>query len=357
MHASSSPACRTSPPDNRDVIMHDLDLGCLRHLLSIIANTFDAYSTVLFMRETPERFRLAAFFSLGDDLAPSTVIAPGKGLVGWVLRNNQPLLVNNFELQSESLGYYSGHSESVVKAFMGCPLQDGMGVLCVDSKKSYSFSTKDQKILHQFTDLVTLLRSDNNRIETNKKDFAFYQALQEMQGLRKQFPAWSAYLQNFLRLLVRSTGMQHAMLAVRDEYGQNYFMEGWTQNLPMPRSVHGQTLPIGSGLVGWVFKNETPIFSTDKESGHGSNSLFAQDFLGNLVMHTVLCLPLTVHKKTRAVLVLADPDSHEISKEMRAFLQLVTEYLEYFLENLYLKNQLAKLKKQVTPPVFPQDTP
>ncbi|HDQ40498.1 MAG TPA: GAF domain-containing protein [Desulfonatronum sp.] len=317
---------------------------CLRHLLSIIANAFDAYSAVLFLVDSPEEYCLASSFSLGDDLLQGAKIVPGKGLVGWVLRNNQPLLVNNFELQSESLGYYSGRSESVVKAFMGCPLKDGQGALCVDSKKSYSFSTKDQKILHQFADFIIMLQLDTSRTESSRKDFRYYHALQQLQGLRKRFPLWTSYLKHFLHILSQTTEIEHVLFAARDEYGQNFFLEGWTESVPLTPLTRDLTFPIGSGLVGWVFKNDTSVFVADNESGHTGSSLFARELFPSLVMHTVICLPLTVHKKTRAVLVLADCGIKEASPEMRNFLHLITEYLEFFLENLYLKNQLVKLK-------------
>lgn len=328
------------------------DNECLRHLLSIVANAFDAYSAVLFLADAPEQFRLASYFSLGDDLLQEAVVVPGKGLVGWVVRNNQPMLVHNFELQGESLGYYAGRGESVVKAFMGCPLRDGQGALCVDSKKSYSFSTKDQKILHQFAEFITKLQLDTSRTETNRKDHRYYHALQQLQGLRKRFPLWSSYLKHFLRILSQATEIDHVILAARDEYGQNYFLEGWTESVSLSSTARDQVFPIGSGLVGWVFKNDTPVFAADSDSSHTGTSLFARELFPSLFMHTVICLPLTVHKKTRAVLILADTRTREASQEMRNFLHLITEYLEFFLENLYLKNQVVKLKG-----VLPQPPP
>lgn len=330
--------------------MDSLNLGCLRHLLSIIANSFDAYSTVLFLPDASGVHRMAAYFSLGDDLVEGIAVEPGKGIVGWVLRNNQPLLINNFEMQSESLGYYSGRSESVVKAFMGCPLMDGQGVLCVDSKKSYSFSTKDQKILHQFSEFISKLQMDSCQLQSSRADFRYYQALQKIQELRQQFPLWSAYLKHFLQILAGTTRIEHAVLAVRDEFGQNFTIEGWTEAFPLKPSSKVERYPFGSGLVGWVFKNEKPIFSADTESGHTGSTLFARDIIGSWVLHTVICLPLTVHKRTRAVLILADQKAREPDREMRVFLRLVTEYLEFFLENLYLKNQVGKLRALIPPP-------
>ena len=333
--------------------MDSLNMGCLKHLLGIVANSFDAYSAVLFLPDDEGILRMATHFSLGDDVAVGATVVPGKGLVGWILRNDQPLLVNNFELQTESLGYYSGRSESAVKSFMGCPLRDGQGIVCVDSKKSYSFSTKDQKILHQFAEFISKLQMDSCRQETNRQDFVYYQALRELQELRQRYPLWSSYLNHFLQILNRTTRINHVALAARDEYGQNFFIEGWTGDFPINQRSKNEKYPFGSGLVGWVFKNEKSVFSADAESGHTGSTLFGKDVIGGLALHTVICLPLSVHKRTRAVLILGDEAPREIADELRYFLQLVTEYLEFFLENLYLKNQLSKLRAQPSPKKTP----
>ncbi|WP_084604560.1 GAF domain-containing protein [Desulfonatronum thioautotrophicum] len=333
--------------------MDAMNQGCLNHLLGIVANSFDAYSAVLFLADDEGVLRMVAHFSLGDDLDQGIEVQAGKGLVGWILRNNQPLLVNNYELQTESLGYYSGKSESAVKSFMGCPLRDGQGIICVDSKKSYSFSAKDQKILHQFAEFIAKLQLDTCRQESSRQDFLYYQALQELQELRQRYPHWSAYLKHYLQILAGTTGIKHVALAARDEYGQNFFIEGWTDDFPINQRTKGEKYPFGSGLVGWVFKNEKPLFSVDAETSHTGVTLFAKDVIGSLALHTVICLPLNVHKRTRAVLILADEAPRDPGAEMRVFLRLVTEYLEFFLENLYLKNQLNRLRAQIAPQPAP----
>ena len=51
-----------------------------------------------------------------------------------------------------------------------------------------------------------------------------------------------------------------------------------------------------------------------------------------------ICLPVMVDRKIRAVLTLADLDEVAISKDIKSFCGMVTDYLSLFLENLYLKN-------------------
>ena len=63
-----------------------------KHILSIVCSVFDAYSAVLFLPdEEGEAHYLSAAFSLGDKISPDVSILPGRGLVGWIIRNRQPM--------------------------------------------------------------------------------------------------------------------------------------------------------------------------------------------------------------------------------------------------------------------------
>ena len=133
---------------------------CLKHILSIVCNVFDAHTCALFLKRNDGQYCLSEHFSLSDNIATDTVISSGMGVAGWIIRNTEPLLINNYDQTRSVLGYYRKKGEEgMIKAFMGCPLDDSMGVLCLDSKRTYSFSTKDQKILSQFAQLITSIHS------------------------------------------------------------------------------------------------------------------------------------------------------------------------------------------------------
>lgn len=76
-------------------------------------------------------------------------IAPGKGLVGWILRHKQPVIVNNLDMRHTFLGYYDENDEGAISAFMGCHIPEG-GALCVDSVRPRAYTEEDQLLLHRF---------------------------------------------------------------------------------------------------------------------------------------------------------------------------------------------------------------
>ena len=313
----------------------------LDKILGIVCSVFDAYSSVLFLPdENSKDYYLAAKFSLGDKIRADTVISPGKGLAGWILRNRKPLLINNFDRKRSRPGYYDSDEEKKIKAFMGCPLRSGDGALCLDSKRTYCFSDKDQKILDLFSGLIAEMCAGALRDEQSLTEQRLYASLKVIYGLRKQFPRWPAFLRRFLELLSNATGFEHCFLAARGERGKSYFLEGQNQDIFSDKKQHKLKFPIKSGLIGWVFNNDAPVCTGEKGSRSTEKFVFGKN-VESPPFKSVVCLPLIIHKRTRGVLVLAHKSPIDIPPEVKVFMEMAADHLALFLENLYLKNRLT----------------
>lgn len=308
-----------------------------KHILSIVCSVFDAYSVVLFLPdEEGELHHLAASFSLGDKVGGNSTVLPGKGLVGWIVRNRQPLLVPNFDQRQSNLGYYSGGEEANIKAFMGCPVPTG-GALCVDSKRQYSFSDKDHKILQMFAELVARQQGSRGRQELAGDIPRYFVELGVIQDLRFRYKRWPQFLQNYLRIMVEATGFDYCAFASVVTPGETYCVEAESVRL----LLDGQEpliLPMGSGITGWVFRNDQPVMAEGVE-GAPSAVLFGKlpdmpDF------QAAICMPVMVNKSTRGVLCLAHTQPRQIDESMRSFVRQAVDHLALFLENLYLKVRL-----------------
>jgi signal transduction protein with GAF and PtsI domain len=315
----------------------------LENLTQIVGNIFDAYSVAMFLPRE-EDFALGAWFSLGDNIAVNTRITPGQGLVGWIIRNRKPLLVRHFDQTKSFLGYYLRGEEKNIKAFMGCPIPHLGGALCVDSKTTHSFGEKDQKILGQFSSLIAMISGDGRERGVSEKDLCLFKYMQILPELREKFPRWSTFLRHFLVLLSQSSSFPYCFLAVRDEWGKGYFLEGWNERGFVDSDHMEEKFKIGSGVVGWTFKHHQPVFTEDAGNASEGVSLFGKD-LGPQ-MKSVICLPLVVHKRTRGVLVLADESGRDIDFTLKRFAVTIADYLALFLENLYLKNRLQQQKME-----------
>lgn len=316
---------------------------CYEHILGIVCSVFDAYSAVLFLPgDDAEVYPIAASFSLGDMVAEGTSIAPGKGLVGWILRNRQPLLVNNFDQRQSHLGYYRSNEEATIKAFMGCPVRGG-GALCIDSKRQYSFSDKDQKVLHLFTELLAGIHLEGSRECRQESVAQYFASLSLVHELRGRYTKWPLFLHHFLKIVAGTTGFEYCVFASRDGTGENYAIEGESRQMLLGDG-DVPTFPMGNGIVGWVFRNDAPVFSEGTD-GSPVAALFGKG-VHMPVFSSVMCLPVIIHKVTRSVLCLAQTEPRRMPDEMRDFVRMCVDHLALFLENLYLRNRLRQTLPQ-----------
>ena len=322
-------------------------------ILGILCSVLDAYSAVLFLPdcgaiapggEEGRMYYIASAFSLGNKLDFSADVHEGRGLVGWILRNREPLLVANFDQRQNYLGYYTGNEEHSIKAFMGCPLPGGNGALCVDSKRQYSFSEKDQKMLHLFVDLLAHLQADDDGKEEKRLMLKHYAALRTIYALRHQYSRWAEFLRHFLDLMATMTGFGYCILCTRDSGGESYSVEGENTPLMLKPGQIPPTFPMTHGVVGWVFRNSAQICS-DGAEGSPETRLVGKDM--NLPpFQTVFALPLVIQRKTRGVLCLAHDVPQPISPATQDFVRMAAEHLSLFLENLYVKCRLRDLHQE-----------
>ncbi|MFQ8735389.1 MAG: GAF domain-containing protein [Bilophila wadsworthia] len=123
--------------------LHDND----NTLLALVRTTFDAHSAVLFLPDQSGNYTVALSSTDNEPSVQEVTIAPGKGLVGWILRHKQPVIVNNLDMRHTFLGYYDENDEGAISAFMGCHIPEG-GALCVDVRPR-AYTEEDQLLLHR----------------------------------------------------------------------------------------------------------------------------------------------------------------------------------------------------------------
>lgn len=310
------------------------------HILQIVCTVFEAYSAVLFLpEEDRETCVVAASFSLGRKIESSATIAPGQGLVGWIIRNHEILCIPNFDHYKSKLGYYTSHEEENIKAFMGAPLSCG-GALCLDSKRQYAFSEKDNKVLQLFAELIAKFRA-----KSGEKDFLaeiprYFADLSLLQDLPYRFKRWSEFSNHFLKTLVSATAFDYAAFASLEESEHTYVLESETEPIVL-RDGQPLAFSMKNGVVGWVFKNEQPVIV--EGFGDTSSTVIFGKIPEMADFKAVMCLPIIVEKGTRAVLILAHREPRKIDESLHSFVRLAVGQLTSFLENLYLRMRINSL--------------
>lgn len=308
-------------------------------LLALVASVFDAYTVVLFEQESDgQQARLAAYFSMGDVVNPAARIAPGRGLAGWILRNKAPLLVNSIEENQAWLGYYHEKDAPDIHSFMGCPIPGG-GALCIDSKRSQAFADSRQKLLHLFALMIPQMENLGSSGQ-DEEVVTFFAAMARINELRTEYPGWNAYLSRLLPLLTDVTGFHYAAFATKAEGSNSYIVE--SEHPPLLNQQGEQAeLSVGSGIVGWVFRNEEGVHN------EGTNVAASTPVFGKSPLvpefASSICLPVVVDKCTCGVLCLASMDARSFSPALRDFVRLVADDLARLLDTLSLRYKVHSL--------------
>lgn len=309
-------------------------------LLAIIASVFEAYSVGLFLQDNENQpARLISSFSMDNNIANNCTIAPGKGLVGWVLRHKAPLLVDSIEENQAYLGYYKEECEPDIRTFMGCPIPGG-GALCVDSKKAQAFVGSRQKLLHLFALLIPQLQQAASSSGVNREVNTYFTAIEHLTELRLAYTGWSSYLQALLKILKETTGFQYTAFASAIDGSPTFIVEGEYPMLLNQENSQAE-LPVNTGIVGWVLRNGQAVFN-EGSAGNVVTPVFGKhpqvpDFA------SVICLPLIIEHSTIAVLCLASLEPRMCGDEMRSFLRMVTAEIAILLENISLRFKVRKL--------------
>lgn len=313
-------------------------------LLAIIASVFDAYSVVLFQAENEGLpARVAASFSMDSLISTSSRIPPGKGLVGWILRNKAPLLVDSIEENQAYLGYYLEGREPDIRTFMGCPVPGG-GALCIDSLKRQAFPGNRQKLLHLFATMIPQLQQVASHSGHNREVNTYFTALEHLTELRANYSGWDSYMSSMLQVLKESTGFQYVVFASTVEGSSEFIVEG---EYPVLINKDGQQteLPINSGIVGWVLRNGEALYN---EGGTQAMTPVLGKNPDMPEFASAICLPIKVDRTTCAVICLAGLEPRPFSEELRSFVRMVADDIARLLENISLRFRVRKLMPQAS---------
>lgn len=313
----------------------------LEAILALAARVFKAYSVVLFeVVGTDQNAHMLAAYSLGNHIDQHAVITPGRGLVGWILRNDSPIFIGTIDENHAYLGYYEESWEPDICSFLGCPLPGG-GILCIDSRERHAFSPEQQKLIAVFADMLSQVKDfDQSGNTSAAEESVFLAALETMADLRRNYSGWKSYIGQLLPVLIEASGFGHAVFASRPEGSTNYIVEGEYPALLLKNGAP-EALSIHNGIIGWVFRNEESLYS---EGTSGPMPLYGKrEGIPNF--EAVLCVPVRMEKTVCGVLCLADENRHPISEARRTFVNLAAEDLGRLLEVLTLRYRLRMAEK------------
>lgn len=313
----------------------------LNDFLALVGETFNAHSAVYMELESElQPAVLKSFWTeAGENFDKNTLIASGKGLIGWILRNKLPLAYAIEEDQQANLGYYANdETECRIRSFMGVPV-GSQGVLCVDSQEIQKFNEAEQARLTHFARLIPQIKETMQSAERFTNVNEYFYIFEQISELKKNYMGWSAFIKNFLGVLSLRCGYEYVSFSSLSYKKDCYIIE-----CEYPKIIGKEEFSHNAGIVGWVLQHGESVFN-DGRGGVVSAPLYGK--VESFPSFTAaISVPVFVNKEAKGVLCLASSQVKKINPEFKLLLRLLAENLGEFLETISLKYQVQSVRKK-----------
>lgn len=305
-------------------------LSRINEFIELISNIMESYSTTLFLadEEDGEGLRLSTFQSLGSNIKKDCKVQSGEGIIGWVFREQKPVLAGYFDKRdATTLKFYEKDEE--IKSLIAIPLPEKYGVLCVDSKKSYVFTEEKEKILRQMAQVLVSIINAGQELKGKKTVEKLLSLSIHAHEITVNTKDKREYVKKFLELLTENIHVEIGVF-VEEESTFYFRYKANKENVfeQLPYEVFDKY-----GLVGWVLKNKKELFLEKLTKNDKSFILYKSEPFENFT--NFLCFPLVSaeNKKSGAVAFVKQMHKKWLPKEKKTLV---------LLSNLFFKGYIDK---------------
>ncbi len=307
-------------------------------LVRLVWNVTDAFTAALFLPEEDGLLKLVSHASLSEHVVENCVVSPGQGLIGLVAENDRPIHVAKFRYDARSLLLYGAPED--LKAFLGVPVRLGakVGVLAVDSKRTYQFSPRTDSILVGFAEEIA------RRVERQRQ-------LREMVGGSPSLEAARELCRDITALedpelvldriatmpatIVPRTGL---LVAISERAGGPL----WVARAHGPEHLRllGAEIAPSTSLIGWVERKGTMIYLSGLDE-RPKRTVVAYPGEPRIPMQSFLGVPLRAAGRSLGVLAFTSTESVAYPRQMTDVLGVVADTSALALANAESRSRLA----------------
>lgn len=243
----------------------NLSSDIVTRLVELAGNATNAFTAALYSIDHEKKtMSVRAHISLSSHFDAEVVFQCGKGPIGLVAKNKEPLLLENCEDEIAKIKVYK--KKELLKNFLAIPIiyDEVEGVLVVDSKEIYNFSTKLQKIIAGFADQMAwhLHREKQGLVGPKEEIFPYQDMLKfnRLLGDQANSAGITGQLINIPPSIFTCDAIAIISFDKEEEPGRVVRHRGWGTNI-----TDMQVLP-GKGIIGSCAKNKAPIWIENTEN-------------------------------------------------------------------------------------------
>ncbi len=149
----------------------------IAEVITLMSNIFETYTTAYYsFDKSTNNLRLMYHYSLTNGINENFVINIGKALKIWLLNFKKPISFST-DIDSDYANLLKIYKKNEnIKCFFAVPVGNYRGIIYIDTKRSYAFPEKEQKLLKHCANLIELLFRIEDSAK-NIKEFIDYSEL------------------------------------------------------------------------------------------------------------------------------------------------------------------------------------
>lgn len=315
-------------------------------LVDLLSNILEAHTTAFFLANAKQRsFHLVAAQSLSRHLSENvTLPMEQSGILSQVHKAGQAIHLGKMHeitmALSSTLPFYR-EGESHIKGLLIQPVGHGDGVLYVDTKYSWGFNTKQQKWIKEIAELLhELVRQQDSALRQKSFD-RIWQLFRRLNYVNHTGGTFQDYCQTLVHECAQFLGTEYGLMALKDVSGSTYHLFTATSNIP--QAYFHRKFDIKQGLIGWIFRNQKPLFIPRLNSDSPEHYLLSSR--ESLPHHgTLWGLPAASTLGHSVVLAFLARDVMEWGAENRHAISHILYYAHLLLEQSYFKEEYAHVQ-------------
>ncbi len=316
-------------------------------LLELVSNVTEAYTTAVFLADNKKRIlKMWKYYSLGDNVNHNAKIPFGTGPIGIVAETKTDFDLTKFSERDSSLLKIYSKNESI-KSFLAVPIinKEGIleGVLTIDSKKTYFFSSKQQKLLKLFAEQFSLLLNNlkvQKFIDTETSDIQFLcDFCDEITKIQDIEPILQLAV-NSIKQLVECDGYFISLRFNKSKHGE--FRIELSQSR---KDIKGLKFSDQYGLAGCVIKDKKPFLLSNRKEDLGSYIFTPSESIGRV--RSFLGVPLVYNDDVLGLICLVDSKEGTFSQRDLKIISIMANSISLAVANAEAKKLIHSLSNDI----------
>ena len=312
-----------------------------QQIINLLSNTLEAYTSAFFLKDPHDKkIQALCFHSLGKYFNErfSSPLSE-SGLVERVIAKRETIRVGKLGhyVDIDELPFYE-KGESGIKGLFAIPVGRDLGVLYVDTKRSWGFAEKEQKLVLEFGQILETLVKSGRAIEREKM---YARMLRLWHNVEEQ----AEMSENLERYFHSVVSLCHKFVKAHSSY---LFLVNHSNNKAKLFACAGKVqdefkdteVPLTEGIIGWIASNQKTLKIRKLETKSKKQYLFNPH---EPLPHTgsFLGVPLFIDGEVEAIFGFLWEREHRWDRDELYILNVVAKRSSTVLEKLSLQRQLA----------------